>query len=112
MTPTLSASGSPARSEIPPDRVGDAPTSSTASVVGTSAETPLRWEGNTVPGGRAVALRSLFQDAECAGEEHERVCDRRYAQVVDAPYDDPVIAGRMLGDDLALEGGEGVGEQW
>ena len=61
VTPTLSASGSPARSEIPPDRVGDAPTSSTASVVGTSAETPLIWEGNTVPGGRAVAYVRCFK---------------------------------------------------
>jgi hypothetical protein len=32
-------------------------------------------------------------------------------QVVDLSYDDPVIAGGMLGDDLTLEGGEGVGEQ-
>jgi hypothetical protein len=31
-------------------------------------------------------------------------------QGVDSTYDDPVIAGGMLGDDLALEGGEGVGE--
>jgi hypothetical protein len=30
---------------------------------------------------------------------------------VDLPDDDPVIAGGMLGDDLAREGGEGVREQ-
>ena len=30
---------------------------------------------------------------------------------VDPADDDPVVAGGMLGDDLALEGGEGVGEQ-
>ena len=27
------------------------------------------------------------------------------------PDDDPVIARRVLGDDVALEGGEGVGDQ-
>ena len=32
--------------------------------------------------------------------------------VVDAAYDDPVIAGGVLGEDLTLECGEGVGEQW
>ena len=37
--------------------------------------------------------------------------DGRDVQVVDAPDDDPVVAGGVLGDDLALEGGEGVGEQ-
>ena len=31
--------------------------------------------------------------------------------IVDPPHDDPVIAGGVLGDDLALEGGEGVREQ-
>ena len=58
-----------------------------------------------------MVLLLLFQSAECAGEEDERVIDGRDAQVVDAPDDDPVVAGGMLGDDLTLEGGEGVGEQ-
>ena len=59
--------------------------SSPASVVGTSAETPLTWEGNTVRGGCAVVLLSLLQGAEFAGEEDERGFDGRGAQVVYAP---------------------------
>jgi hypothetical protein len=52
-----------------------------------------------------------LQGAECAGEEDERVFEGRGAHVVDAAYDDPVIARGVLGDDLALECGEGVVEQ-
>ena len=40
-------------------------------------------------------------------EEDERVVDGRDAQVVDPPDDDPVVAGGMLGDDLALEAWRG-----
>ena len=54
---------------------------------------------------------SLSQGAERAGEEDEWVFEGRGAHVVDAAYDDPVIAGGVLGDDLTLECGEGVGEQ-
>ena len=61
--------------------------------------------------GLAGVLSVVPHGVEGAGEEDERVVDRRDAQVVDPPDDDPVIAGGMLGDDLALEGGEGVGEQ-
>jgi hypothetical protein len=35
----------------------------------------------------------------------------RDAQRVDQPDDDRVVAGGVLGDDLALEGGEGVAEK-
>jgi catechol 2,3-dioxygenase-like lactoylglutathione lyase family enzyme len=49
--------------------------------------------------------------AECAREEDERLIARRDAHLLDLPDDDPVIAGWMLGDDLALKGGEGVREQ-
>lgn len=46
-----------------------------------------------------------------AGEEDERVVEGRNEDAVDMPDDDPVIARRVLGDDVALEGGEGVGDQ-
>jgi hypothetical protein len=65
-------------------------------------------------GSRAAWERglSLSQGAKGAGEEDERVAGHaRDAQVVDAPYDDRVIAGGVLGGDSALEGGEGVCEQ-
>jgi hypothetical protein len=42
------------------------------------------------------------------GEEDERVVVGRDVQVVDLSYDYPVIAGGVLGDDLALEAGAGV----
>src|SRR5215211_6100848 len=79
--------------------------SSDVTVGGAHAETLQRCSG-----GRSVAV-SLLHGAKRAREEDERVFDGREVQVVDPPYDDPVIAGGMLGDDLALEGGEGVGEQ-
>jgi hypothetical protein len=41
----------------------------------------------------------------------ERVFVRRGVQRVDLSYDDPVVTRGVLGDDLALEGGEGVREQ-
>ena len=53
----------------------------------------------------------LSHGAEGPGEEHERLADRREARFVHAADDDPVIAGRMLGDELAFEVGEGVGEE-
>ena len=53
--------------------------------------------------------RALSRGAEFAGEEDERLIDRRDAQSIDSPHDDPVVSGGMLGDDLAFEGGEGVG---
>ncbi len=56
-------------------------------------------------------MLQLSQSAECAGEEDEWVFEGRGAHVVDAAYDDPVIAGGVLGNDLALQCGEGVGEQ-
>ena len=59
-----------------------------------------------------VILLLTMPGAECAGEEDERPVDWRDAQVVDAPYDDPVVPGRVLGDGLTLEAGEGVLEQW
>ncbi len=59
---------------------------------------------------RAASVRYLH-GAIGAGEEDEWVLDRGGAHAVDAAYDDPVIACRVLGDDLALERGEGVGEQ-
>jgi hypothetical protein len=83
--------------------------SSEAGVVGTSAETLPFMGREHSSGDRAVVLLWLFQSAECAGEEDERVFDGRGAQVDDAPYDDPVVAGGMLGDDLTFEGGECVG---
>jgi hypothetical protein len=46
-----------------------------------------------------------------AGEKEEQGCDGRDVQVVDMPHYNPVIAGGVLGDDLALEGGERVSEQ-
>ena len=49
--------------------------------------------------------------AERPGEEHERLVDRRETRFVDSADDDPVIARRMLGDELAFEAGEGVAEE-
>jgi hypothetical protein len=46
-----------------------------------------------------------------AGEEDERVFEGRHEDAADMPEDDPVIARRVLGDDVALEGGERVGDQ-
>jgi hypothetical protein len=56
----------------------------------------------TVLGWPARGSSSLLQGAKRAGEEDERVFVGRDVQVVDLPDDDPVIAGGMLGDDLAL----------
>ena len=42
-----------------------------------------------------------LQRAEPAGEEDERVFAQRGTQIVDTPYDNPVVACGMLGDDLA-----------
>jgi hypothetical protein len=98
------------RSDAGADRApADAWISSEAGVVGTSAETLPFMGREHSSGDRAVVLLWLFQSAECAGEEDERVFDGRGAQVDDAPYDDPVVAGGMLGDDLTFEGGECVG---
>ena len=71
---------------------------------------PSRSDAKGAAGGRA-GLASLSQGAECAGEEDEWVFEGRGAHVVDAAYDDPVITGGVLGDDLTLERGEGVSEQ-
>ena len=54
-----------------------------------------------------MGLLWLLQAAESAGEEDERVFDGRDVQVVDPSYDDPVVAGGVLGDDLAFEGRRG-----
>jgi hypothetical protein len=51
-----------------------------------------------------------LQGRECAGEEKERVVAGRDPYLLDASHDDPVIAGGVLGDDLAFEAGEGVAE--
>jgi hypothetical protein len=51
-----------------------------------------------------------LQDPECGSKEDERVFARRDAHLAHARHNDPVIAGGVLGDDLALEGGEGVRE--
>jgi hypothetical protein len=85
----------------------DARCSSTASVVGTSGETLPSSDGTLLGLAAPGVAVWLFQAAECAGEEDERVVDARDAQVVDPPYDDPVIAGGVLGDDLALEAWRG-----
>src|SRR5688572_22029045 len=54
---------------------------------------------------------ALFQATDRTGEEDERVIEGRHEDAVDMPDDDPVIARRVLGDDVTLEGGEGVGDQ-
>jgi hypothetical protein len=85
--------------------------SSDATVAGGPAEA-LPFDGWEQPsGGRAGGLLWLLQGAEFAGEEDERVFARRGVQGVDVSYDDPVVAGGVLGDDLALEEGEGVRQQ-
>ena len=53
----------------------------------------------------------LSHGAERPGEEHERLADRREARLVHPADDDPVVAGRMLRDELAFEAGEGVAEE-
>lgn len=53
----------------------------------------------------------MFQGDEFAGEEHERVFDGRDVQVLDASDHEGVVAGGVLGDNLALERREGIGEQ-
>ena len=68
--------------------------------------------GSRGPEAVTLVLLSLSQAAEGTSEEDERVFAGRDVQLVDLPDDDPVIPGGVLGDDLALEGGEGVGEQW
>jgi hypothetical protein len=62
-----------------------------------------------IPQPRRIA-RAL-KGPEFAGEEEKRVSRGRDAQPVDSTYHDPVITGGVLGDDLALERGEGVGQQ-
>jgi len=52
--------------------------------------------------GRAGGLLWLLKGAEFAREEDQRVPARRGVQAVDVSYDDPVVAGGVLGDDLAL----------
>jgi len=53
--------------------------------------------------GQTRDVASLLHGAKRAGEEDQRVFDRRGVQVVDLGHVDPVIAGGMLGDDLTLE---------
>ena len=60
---------------------------------------------------REAVPPSLSQSAIRAGEEDERVFDGCDLQDVDLSYNDPVIAGGMLGDDLAFDGREGVCKQ-
>ena len=67
----------------------------------------LSMEEEQSSGGAGVYF-GCCRGAEFAGEEDERVFVRRGVQRVDLSYDDPVVAGGVLGDDLALEGGEGV----
>jgi len=83
----------------------DHPTPSTASIVGASVKTPPLMGREHALGGPRLGLALLLHGGECAGEEDERVFDGGDPQVVDPPHDDPVIAGGMFGDDLALEGG-------
>ena len=66
--------------------------------------------GGTFRAHAPVVSRLLLQGAECAGVEDQRVCDRWGVQAVDVSDDDPVVAGGVFGDDLAFEGGDGVGE--
>jgi hypothetical protein len=77
---------------------------------GGAARGPPHARGLARQGALAFCSRSLPDGSECAGEEEERVFARRDAHLLDPPDDDPVIAGGVLSDDLALEGGEGVGE--
>ncbi len=53
---------------------------------------------------------ALLHATDRTGEEDERVIEGRHDDAADMPDDDPVIARRVLGDDVALEGGEGVGD--
>jgi hypothetical protein len=69
---------------------------STLAELGDSPSTRL------LPAGRADPSP---QAGERAGEEEERLVDRRHPQVLDPPYDDPVITRGMLRDDLTLEAG-------
>jgi hypothetical protein len=46
-----------------------------------------------------------------AGEEDERVFAWLDVKALDSRHHDPVITGRVLGDDLALERREGVGDE-
>src|SRR5215204_7622093 len=62
--------------------------------------------------GRAsLLIRFGLDRAECASEEDERVFTGRRADLLYASHDDPMVPRGMLGDDLALEASEGVGEQ-
>src|SRR5918995_3165493 len=62
--------------------------------------------------GRAsLLIRFGLDGAKCASEEDERVFAGRHADLLYASHDDPVVPRGMLGDDLALEAREGVGEQ-
>src|SRR4051794_36269184 len=58
-----------------------------------------------------LSVVAVLQAVEGALEEDERVPGRREVEVVDAPDDDPMVASGMLADDLAIERGQGVGEQ-
>jgi hypothetical protein len=52
---------------------------------------------------RRKSALPLLESAERTSEEHERITGARDAHVVDPPNDDPVVAGWVLGYDLALE---------
>src|SRR5215217_3533183 len=60
---------------------------------------------------RKRTCEGVLHGAECAGEEDERFLARGDPQLVDLAYDDPVVAGGVFGHDLALEGGEGIGQE-
>ncbi len=57
----------------------------------------------------ATSASSAWTHAsERAVEEDQRIGRWGYAKVIDTSYDDPVVARRVLGDDLAIEPGERV----
>ena len=60
---------------------------------------------------RTDGLVGVSQGSELAGVEEEGVAGCVRVQFLDLPDDDPVVAGRVFGDDFAFERGECVGEE-
>jgi hypothetical protein len=56
----------------------------------------LGFRGTSARSVGPVVVLSLWQGPECAGVGDERVHDGRGVKAVDAPYDDPVVAGGMF----------------
>jgi hypothetical protein len=77
------------------------------------AQARFEWRRSSLRGLAALlALPRLLQGAECAAEEDERLIRGSGAYGADSADDDRVVAGGVLGDDLALEAGERAGDQW